>query len=294
MKGIILAGGSGTRLLPITKIITKQLLPVYDKPMIYYPLSTLMLAGIRDILIISTPEDVGKFEQLLEDGSKLGVKISYEIQKKPEGIAQALIIGKEFIDNQPCALILGDNIFYGSGLTEKLVIAANNAKNGVSTLFGYHVSDPERFGIMELSADMRILSLEEKPKYPKSNYCITGLYFYDCNAVQYAELIKPSSRGELEITSLNNIYLRKNQVVAQILGRGYAWFDTGTVDSLVSASDFVRNIEKCQGIIISSPEEVAYNKGWLSGDDLKEKIKEYGKSEYGKHLNSVLFNKIIR
>ena len=292
MKGIILAGGAGTRLYPLTMVTSKQLLPVYDKPMIYYPLSTLMLAGIRDILIISTPEDTPRFRELLGDGSQFGVNLSYEVQPSPDGLAQAFIIGEEFIGEEECAMILGDNIFYGGGLGEKLRTAVSNAKNGKATIFGYYVNDPERFGIMEFDENKKILSVEEKPKNPKSNYCITGLYFYPKGVAKKAKEVKPSARGELEITSLNDIYLKEEILQGIILGRGYAWLDTGTMESLVDAADFVRMIEKRQGIKISALEEIAYNNDWIDKTSLLEAANKYGKSPYGKHLKNVAEGKI--
>lgn len=287
MKGIILAGGSGTRLYPLTIVTSKQLLPVYDKPMIYYPLSTLMLAGIKDILIISTPTDLPNFERLLGDGSKYGVKLSYAEQPSPDGLAQAFIIGEEFIGDDECAMILGDNIFYGGGFGEKLKKAINNAKDGKATVLGYYVNDPKRFGIMEFDEKLNILSVEEKPKEPKSNYCITGLYFYPKGVVEKAKAVKPSARGELEITTLNDMYLKENKLQGVILGRGYSWLDTGTMDSLVEATEFVQMIEKRQGVKISSPEEIAYRNNWITKNELLESAERYGKSPYGLHLKNV-------
>lgn len=288
MKGIILAGGSGTRLYPLTMVTSKQLLPVYDKPMIYYPISTLMLADIKEILIISTPNDLLNFEKLLGDGSQFGVSFSYKIQPSPDGLAQAFIIGEEFIGNDTCAMILGDNIFYGGGLGKKLEVAVKNAEMGKATVFGYYVNDPERFGIMEYDeVTEKILSVEEKPIKPKSNYCITGLYFYDNRVVRYAKKVKPSARGELEITSLNEIYLKDESLKGVILGRGFAWLDTGTMDSLMDAGEFVQMIEKRQGVKISAPEEIAYRKGWISKKKLVESADKYGKSQYGQHLMNV-------
>ena len=292
MKGIILAGGSGTRLYPLTMVTSKQLLPVYDKPMIYYPLSTLMLAGIRDILIISTPQDLPNFERLMGDGSQYGVKLSYAEQPRPEGLAQAFIIGADFIGNDTCAMVLGDNIFYGGGFIKRLMNAAKNAEEGVATVFGYYVNDPERFGIMEFDDDYNVISVEEKPMYPKSNYCITGLYFYDNRVVDFARQVKPSARGELEITTLNDIYLRNKSLRAEILGRGFTWLDTGTVDSLIEAGEFVQTIEKHQGVKISAPEEIAYRKGWIDRLTLIASAKKYGKSPYGEHLMRVAEGKI--
>lgn len=287
MKGIILAGGAGTRLYPLTLVTSKQLLPVFDKPMIYYPLSILMLAGIKDILIISTPNDLPNFEKLLGDGAQFGVRLSYKVQPSPDGLAQALIIGEEFIDDDSCAMILGDNIFYGSGMSEVLAAGVKNASEGYATIFGYYVNDPERFGIMEFDHNWNILSVEEKPHYPKSNYCITGLYFYPKGVSKKAKTIKPSIRGELEITSLNDIYLQENKLKGQILGRGFAWLDTGTIDSLVEATVFVQITEKRQGVKISAPEEIAFRKGWISKEDLLKSAVKYGKSPYGEHLRNV-------
>ncbi len=288
MKGIILAGGSGTRLYPLTMITSKQLLPVYDKPMIYYPLSTLMLAGIKDILLISTPTDLPNYEKLLGDGSNYGIKLSYKEQPSPDGLAQAFIIGEEFIGDKPCAMILGDNIFYGKSFSTHLNEAVNNALNGNATVFGYYVDDPQRFGIMEFDDDLNILSVEEKPQNPKSNYCITGLYFYPTGVAKKAKTVKPSARGELEITTLNDMYLKESKLKCQILGRGFAWLDTGTVDSLLDASDFVRIIEKRQGMKISAPEEIAYRKGWINKEELLHAADKYGKnSQYGAHLHNV-------
>jgi glucose-1-phosphate thymidylyltransferase len=293
MKGIILAGGAGTRLYPLTMITSKQLLPIYDKPMIYYPLSTLMLAGIRDILIISTPQDLPNFEKLLGDGSQFGIKLSYKVQPSPDGLAQAFLIGEEFIRDDYCALVLGDNIFYGGGLVKKLKTAVKNAYEGKATIFGYYVNDPERFGIVEFSENGQVISVEEKPKQPKSNYCITGLYFYDNRVVEFAKQVKPSARGELEITDLNRIYLDDGTLTAQILGRGFAWLDTGTMDSLVEAAEFVQMIEKRQGVKISAPEEIAYRNGWIDEDTLLKSVERYGKSPYGEHLMRVLEGKFI-
>lgn len=287
MKGIILAGGAGTRLYPLTMVTSKQLLPVYDKPMIYYPLSTLMLAGIKDILIISTPVDLPKFEHLLGDGSQFGISLSYKVQPSPDGLAQAFIIGEEFIGDEPCAMVLGDNIFYGGGLSGFLKAAVENAESGNATIFGYYVNDPERFGIMEFDEKWNILSVEEKPKEPKSNYCITGLYFYPQGVAKKAKQVKPSARGELEITTLNDMYLKENRLKAQILGRGFAWLDTGTMDSLVDATTFVQITEKRQGVKISAPEEIAFRKGWISREELLKSAEHYGKSPYGEHLKNV-------
>jgi glucose-1-phosphate thymidylyltransferase len=287
MKGIILAGGAGTRLYPLTMVTSKQLLPVYDKPMIYYPLSTLMLAGIKDILIISTPVDLPNFERLLGDGSQFGISLSYKVQPSPDGLAQAFIIGEEFIGDDTCAMVLGDNIFYGGGLTSTLQIAVDNASEGKATIFGYYVDDPERFGIMEFDNDWNILSVEEKPQKPKSNYCITGLYFYPKGVARKAKAVKPSARGELEITTLNDIYLKDGNLKGQILGRGFAWLDTGTMDSLVDATTFVQMIEKRQGVKISAPEEIAFRKGWITKEELIKSAEKYGKSPYGQHLRKV-------
>lgn len=292
MKGIILAGGAGTRLYPLTMVTSKQLLPVYDKPMIYYPLSTLMLAGIKDILIISTPEDTPRFKSLLGDGSQFGISLFYKVQPSPDGLAQAFIIGEDFIGDEPCAMILGDNIFYGGGLTGLLKAATNNANSDKATIFGYYVDDPERFGIMEFDEKWDIISVEEKPKKPKSNYCITGLYFYPRGVAEKAKRVKPSARGELEITALNDMYLQEKSLKGLILGRGFAWMDTGTMDSLVDASDFVRMIEKRQGVKISAPEEIAFRKGWISKKELLESAKMYGKSPYGEHLRKVADGKL--
>ncbi len=287
MKGIILAGGAGTRLYPLTMVTSKQLLPVYDKPMVYYPLSTLMLAGIKDILIISTPVDLPNFERLLGDGSHFGISLSYKVQPSPDGLAQAFIIGEEFIGDDTCAMVLGDNIFYGGGLTNTLQIAVDNARESKATIFGYYVDDPERFGIMEFDNDWNILSVEEKPQKPKSNYCITGLYFYPKGVAKKAKAVKPSARGELEITTLNEMYLQDGNLKGQILGRGFAWLDTGTMDSLVEATNFVQMIEKRQGVKISAPEEIAFRKGWISKEQLLKSAEKYGKSPYGEHLKNV-------
>jgi glucose-1-phosphate thymidylyltransferase len=293
MKGIILAGGSGTRLYPLTMVTSKQLLPVYDKPMIYYPLSTLMLAGIKDILIISTPYDLPNFEKLLGNGNTFGVKLSYKVQPSPDGLAQAFLIGEEFIGDDCCAMILGDNIFYGGGLGSKLKRAVENAQNGYATIFGYYVHDPERFGIMEFDETGKILSVEEKPVHPKSNYCITGLYFYDNRVVDFAKKVRPSARGELEITYLNDLYLKDGTLKGEILGRGFAWLDTGTIDSLAEASDFVRMIEKRQGVKISALEEIAYRNGWIDKETLMQSAERYGNSPYGQHLKNVAERKVI-
>lgn len=287
MKGIILAGGSGTRLYPLTKVTSKQLLPVYDKPMIYYPLSTLMLAGIRDILIISTPTDTPRFRDLLGDGSNFGIHLSYAVQESPDGLAQAFLIGKEFIGDEPCAMVLGDNIYYGNGFSKILGAARENAEKGRATIFGYYVNDPERFGIVEFDRNGKVLSVEEKPAKPKSNYAITGLYFYPSGVAQMAENVKPSARGELEITTLNDMYLQQNTLDVQLLGRGFAWLDTGTMASLLEAAEFVHMVEKRQGIKISAPEEIAYRFGWISVEELLESADLYGKSPYGEHLRRV-------
>ncbi len=292
MKGIILAGGSGTRLYPLTMITSKQLLPVYDKPMIYYPLSTLMLAGIREILIISTPQDLPNFKHLLGDGSSLGVKLSYAEQPSPDGLAQAFIIGESFIGDDDVAMILGDNIYYGNGFTGLLKDAKSKAKNGKATIFGYYVDDPQRFGIVEFDNQGKVLSVEEKPEEPKSNYCITGLYFYDKRVVDFAKKVKPSKRGELEITSINQMYLEDDSLEVNLLGRGFAWLDTGTMDSLVSASTFVQTLEKRQNMKISAPEEIAYINQWISKDVLLNSAHRYGKSPYGEHLKKVADGKV--
>ena len=287
MKGIILAGGSGTRLFPLTMVTSKQLLPVYDKPMIYYPLSTLMLAGILDILIISTATDLPNFEYLLGDGSQFGINLSYKVQPSPDGLAQAFLLGENFIGDNLCAMILGDNIFYGNGFTKTLREAVKNAENGQATVFGYYVNDPERFGIVEFNENGKVISVEEKPARPKSNYCITGLYFYDRRVVDFAKKIKPSSRGELEITDLNRMYLEDGTLNVKILGRGYAWLDTGTMDSLVEASDFIKMVQTRQGTVISAPEEIAFINGWISKEKLLESAARYVKSPYGAYLKKV-------
>ena len=287
MKGIILAGGAGTRLYPLTLVTSKQLLPIYDKPMIYYPLSTLMLAGIRDVLIISTSEDTPRFEHLLGDGSQFGIQLSYAIQKSPDGLAQALLIGEKFIENDSCAMILGDNIFYGNGFSHILQSATSNAEKGRATVFGYYVTDPERFGIVEFDDSGKVISVEEKPQNPKSNYAITGLYFYPAGVSKKAAEVKPSARGELEITTLNEIYLLEGNLDVELLGRGFAWLDTGTMDSLVDAADFVRMVEKRQGVKISAPEEIAYRFGWIDKEELLHSAEKYGKSPYGVHLRTV-------
>ena len=287
MKGIILAGGAGTRLYPLTLVTSKQLLPIYDKPMVYYPLSTLMLAGIRDVLIISTSEDTPRFEHLLGDGSQFGIQLSYAIQKSPDGLAQALLIGEKFIENDSCAMILGDNIFYGNGFSHILQSATSNAEKGRATVFGYYVTDPERFGIVEFDDAGKVISVEEKPKHPKSNYAITGLYFYPAGVSKKAAEVKPSARGELEITTLNEMYLLEGNLDVELLGRGFAWLDTGTMDSLVDAADFVCMIEKRQGVKISAPEEIAYRFGWIDKEELLHSAEKYGKSPYGAHLRTV-------
>lgn len=287
MKGIILAGGAGTRLYPLTMVTSKQLLAIYDKPMIYYPLSTLMLAGIKDILVISTPIDLPKFERLLGDGHQYGINLMYKEQTNPDGLAQAFIIGEDFIGDNTCAMILGDNIFYGGGLSAFLKRAVQNADEGKATIFGYYVGDPERFGIMEFDDEWNILSVEEKPQKPKSNYCITGLYFFPKGVAEKAKKVKPSARGELEITTLNDMYLQEGNLRGQILGRGFAWLDTGTMDSLVEATTFVQITEKRQGVKISVPEEIAFRKGWISKEQLLEAAEKYGKSPYGEHLRNV-------
>ena len=288
MKGIVLAGGAGTRLYPLTMVTSKQLLPVYDKPMIYYPLSTLMQAGIKDILIISTPTDTPRFKDLLGDGSQFGIKLSYCVQPSPDGLAQAFILGEKFIGNDSCAMVLGDNIFFGEGFEKNLKTARHNAeKNNRATIFGYHVNDPERFGIVEFDSKGRVISVEEKPKNPKSNYCITGLYFYPTGVSKMANQVKPSARGELEITSLNDMYLKKKKLDVQLLGRGYAWLDTGTMDSLVEAANFVQIISKRQSIVISAPEEISYKNKWIDKKSLLLSAKRYGKSPYGEHLKAV-------
>jgi glucose-1-phosphate thymidylyltransferase len=293
MKGIILAGGSGTRLYPLTKVTSKQLLPIYDKPMIYYPLSTLMLAGIRDILIISTTSDTPRFKDLLGDGSNFGINLSYAVQEKPEGLAQAFLIGENFIGNDTCAMILGDNIFYGGWFRKYLNDAVRDAENGKATIFGYYVNDPERFGIVEFDKEKNVISVEEKPKKPKSNYCITGLYFYDSRVVEMAKKVKPSFRGELEITDLNRMYLNENNLKVQILGRGFAWLDTGTTESLMDAALFIQTIQKRQGVVISAPEEIAYHEKWISKEKLLCLADLYGKSPYGQHLKTVAEDKIL-
>ena len=291
MKGIILAGGSGTRLYPLTAVVSKQLLPVYDKPMIYYPLSTLMLAGIRDILLISTPEDLPRFRELLGNGSHFGIRLSYAEQPRPEGLAQALLIGEKFLGGEPSAMVLGDNIFYGGWFRRSLRAAVRNAYNGTATIFGYYVRDPERFGVVEFDQNYRILSLEEKPERPKSNYCVTGLYFYDGRGPELAKGLKPSPRGELEITDLNRLYLEENRLRVQVLGRGFAWMDTGTVESLMQAAVFVEAVQNRQGVVISAPEEISYQAKWIGRQELLEAAALYGKSPYGEHLLRVAENK---
>ena len=293
MKGIILAGGSGTRLYPLTKVTSKQLLPIYDKPMIYYPLSTLMLAGIKDILIISTPEDTPRFEELLGDGSKFGINLSYAVQPSPDGLAQAFLIGEEFIGDDTCAMVLGDNIFYGSYFRKNLADAVKAAEEGYATIFGYYVKDPERFGIVEFDKNRNVVSVEEKPQHPKSNYCITGLYFYDNRVVKMAKQVKPSARGELEITDLNRLYLNEGKLKVQLLGRGFAWLDTGTMDSLMEASIFVQTVQNRQGVVISAPEEIAYMEGLITKEQLLESAELYGKSPYGEHLKIVDEGKFV-
>ncbi|WP_312647405.1 glucose-1-phosphate thymidylyltransferase RfbA [Aminipila sp.] len=294
MKGIVLAGGSGTRLYPLTMVTSKQLLPVYDKPMIYYPLSTLMLAGIKDILIISTPQDLPNFERLLGNGNKYGINLSYKVQPSPDGLAQAFILGEQFINGDDCAMILGDNIFHGNGLTVQLTKAVNNIKDhGGATVFGYYVNDPERFGVVEFDKEGRAVSLDEKPKEPKSNYAVTGLYFYDKQVCEYTKALMPSARGELEITDLNKIYLENNNLDVITLGRGYGWLDTGTVDSLAEAAEYVKVIETRQGLKIACLEEIAYKNKWIDTNKLLESAKMYGKSEYGQHLQRVAEGKII-
>ena len=292
MKGIILAGGAGTRLYPLTMVTSKQLLPIYDKPMIFYPLSTLMLAGIREILIISTPTDLPEFKRLLGSGEQYGVEFSYVEQPSPDGLAQAFLLGEEFIGDDCCALVLGDNIFYGNGFTALLQQAAENSRKGKATIFTKYVNDPQRFGIAEFDSTGAVLSVEEKPQNPKSNYCITGLYFYDNRVVEYAKKVKPSARGELEITDLNRMFLEDGTLCAKVLGRGFAWLDTGTMDSLVEAAEFVKTVQNMQGIIISAPEEIAFNNGWISRESLFETALRYGKSPYGAYLKSVAEGKV--
>lgn len=293
MKGIILAGGAGSRLYPLTKVTSKQLLPVFDKPMIYYPLSTLMLAGIRDILIISTPEDTPRFECLLGDGQQFGVKLSYKVQPSPDGLAQAFLLGESFIGADSCVMILGDNIFYGNRFTEMLKNAARKADEGYATIFGYYVDNPEGFGIVEFDQDGSVLSIEEKPKQPKSKYAVTGLYFYPEGVAEKAKMVRPSERGELEITELNNIYLREGSLQTQIMGRGFTWLDTGTMENLLEAGEFVHMIQKRQSIMISAPEEIGYRNGWIDEQTLLEASDKYGKSSYGKHLRMVAEGKVL-
>ncbi len=287
MKGIILAGGSGTRLYPLTMVVSKQLLPVYDKPMIYYPLSTLMLAGIKEILIISTPHDLPNFKRLLGSGEQFGISLSYAEQPSPDGLAQAFIIGEEFIGDDTCAMVLGDNIFYGNGFRKTLIEARERAEEGIATVFGYYVEDPERFGVVEFDENQKVISIEEKPKNPKSNYCVTGLYFYDNRVASFARTIEKSARGEYEITDLNVKYLKADALSVKLLGRGFAWLDTGTMESLNDASNFVRMIEGRQSVMISAPEEIAYVNGWISGEELMAAAERYGKSAYGEHLKKV-------
>jgi glucose-1-phosphate thymidylyltransferase len=291
LKGIILAGGSGTRLYPLTMVTSKQLLPVYDKPMIYYPLSTLMLAGIREILIISTPDDTPKFERLLGDGSTLGLQLSYKEQPSPDGLAQVFLIGADFIGGDSVAMVLGDNIFFGNGLGHLLRQAVKVERR--ATVFGYSVEKPSQFGVVEFSEDGRVLSIEEKPQKPKSNYAVTGLYFYDNRVVEFAKSLRPSPRGELEITDINAMYLARGELDVQVLGRGYAWLDTGSIGNLMRAANFVQSVETLQGIKISAPEEIAYNTGWISAAQLAVSAEKYGKSEYGQHLQNVLEGKIL-
>ena len=292
MKGIVLAGGSGTRLYPLTKVTSKQLLPIYDKPMIYYPLSTLMLAGIRDILIISTPDDTPRFEALLGDGSQFGINLSYCIQPSPDGLAQAFILGEEFIGDDAAAMVLGDNIFYGNGFRTMLKSAVKNAEQGRATVFGYYVPDPERFGVVAFDEEGHALSIEEKPEHPKSNYAVTGLYFYPAGVSARANMVKPSARGELEITTLNDMYLSESLLDVQLLGRGFAWLDTGTMSSLLQAANFVEMIQERQGITISAPEEIAFINGFIPKEKLLESAKAYGKSPYGEHLKAVAEGKV--
>ena len=294
MKGIILAGGSGTRLYPLTMVTSKQLLPIYDKPMIYFPMSVLMNAGIRDILIISTPQDTPRFQELLGDGHQFGVSLSYAVQPSPDGLAQAFIIGADFIGDDTVAMVLGDNIFAGHGLKKRLTTAVENAENGKgATVFGYYVDDPERFGIVEFDHSGKAVSIEEKPVHPKSNYCVTGLYFYDNRVVEYAKNLKPSARGELEITDLNRLYLEEGDLKVQILGRGFAWLDTGTVESLMQAAEFVQTVQNRQGVVISAPEEIAFYEKWITKEELLKSARMYGKSPYGEHLMRVAENRLI-
>ena len=293
MKGIVLAGGSGTRLYPLTMVTSKQLLPIYDKPMVYYPISVLMLAGIRDILLISTPQDLPRFQKLLGDGSQFGICLRYAEQPSPDGLAQAFLIGEDFIGNDSCAMVLGDNIFYGNGLGTVCREAVKNAENGRAAIFGYYVNDPERYGIVEFDENHKVISVEEKPAHPKSNYCITGLYFYPSGVSALAKKVRPSARGELEITALNELYLKNDLLDVRLLSRGFAWFDTGTMDSLAEASDFVRMIEKRQSTMIAALEEIAFYKGWISRETLYKSAEHYGKSTYGAHLKNVADGKII-
>ena len=292
MKGIILAGGAGTRLYPLTMVTSKQLLPVYDKPMIYYPLSTLMMANIRDILIISTPEDTPRFEALLGDGHQFGIQLSYAVQPSPDGLAQAFIIGEEFIGREPCAMVLGDNIFYGNGLGNMLKSAAKRAMDGRATVFGFYVEDPERFGVVEFDENFKALSIEEKPENPKSNYAVTGLYFYPAGVSEMAKQVRPSKRGELEITTLNEMYLKKGILDCDIMGRGFSWLDTGTMDSLMQAGNFIQMIQNMQGILVNAPEEIAYRYRMITKEQLVEAARTYGKSSYGKYLMDVADGKL--
>ena len=294
MKGIILAGGSGTRLYPLTKAISKQIMPVYDKPMIYYPLSTLMLAGIRDILVISTQEDTPRFEALLGDGNQFGLHLSYKVQPSPDGLAQAFLLGEEFIGEDACAMVLGDNIFYGNGFGKILRNAAKDAKEGQATVFGYYVNDPERFGVVDFDANGKAVSIEEKPAQPKTNYAVTGLYFYDKHVCEYAKQVKPSARGELEITDLNQMYLEQGNLNVVTLGRGYAWLDTGTVNSLSEASNFVKAVETRAGIQIAALEDIAYGHGWIDKATLMESAIKYGKSPYGQYLKKVAEGRFLK
>ncbi|MBR3317411.1 MAG: glucose-1-phosphate thymidylyltransferase RfbA [Atopobiaceae bacterium] len=293
MKGIILAGGSGTRLYPLTTVTSKQLLPIYDKPMVYYPLSTLMLAGIRDILLISTPTDLPNFECLLGDGGDFGVSLTYRAQPSPDGLAQAFVIGADFVGDEPCAMVLGDNIFYGGGLSRRLRAAAATAEAGRATVFGYHVDDPERFGVVEFDEDFNAVSIEEKPEHPKSNYAVTGLYFYPAGVTHEASAIEPSARGEYEITDLNKRYLERSELDVITLGRGFAWLDTGTMESLFEASEFVRTVERAQSLPVSVPEEIAFNNGWIGRERLLECAERYGKSDYGAHLREVAEGRLV-
>lgn len=293
MKGIILAGGAGTRLYPLTMVSSKQLLPVYDKPMIFYPLSTLMLAGIRDVLIISTPQDMPKFEELLGSGKQIGMSLQYAVQPSPDGLAQAFIIGESFVGDDTCAMVLGDNIFYGNGIGHKLKEAVNNAESGIATIFGYYVEDPERFGVVEFDKEGKAISIEEKPLEPKSNYAVTGLYFYPQGVAELASLVQPSERGELEITTLNQLYLQQEKLKVSLLSRGYTWFDTGTMDSLMDASMFIKTIEEYQGMSIAALEEIAYRYGWIDMEALVKATEMYGKSKYGKHLKAVASGRVL-